>query len=173
MSLTYAKLCRFLSKFLKSISWDSSFKSKFAFWTKWIKIVQIQIGVVAQANDDLCLCTLTLSSCPSSTSASFSLPVLASWRGILNSTSSLFRAVLWTTNLITKTKLKINGNGKNFYYINCTTRRMFHSLLGPFYNCYLLAVLGIRIKIRMFLGLPDPDSLVRGTEPDPDPYLFS
>ncbi len=36
----------------------------------------------------------------------------------------------------------------------------------------LLAVLGIRIRrIRMFLGLPDPDKLVRGT--DPDPSLFS
>jgi hypothetical protein len=33
-----------------------------------------------------------------------------------------------------------------------------------------LAVLGIRIrirKIRMFLGLPDPDPLVRGTDQDP------
>jgi hypothetical protein len=35
-------------------------------------------------------------------------------------------------------------------------------------------VLGIRIRrIRMFLGLPDPDPLVRGTDPDPDPSLFS
>ncbi len=24
----------------------------------------------------------------------------------------------------------------------------------------------------MFLGLPDPDPLVRGTDPDPDPSLF-
>jgi hypothetical protein len=32
------------------------------------------------------------------------------------------------------------------------------------------AVLGIRIRIlriRMFLGLPDPDPLVRGADPDP------
>ncbi len=37
----------------------------------------------------------------------------------------------------------------------------------------LAAVLGIWIRnqIRMFLGLPDPDPLVRGT--DPDPSLFS
>ena len=35
----------------------------------------------------------------------------------------------------------------------------------------LLAVLGIRI--RMFLGLSDPDPLVRGTDPAPDPSLFS
>jgi hypothetical protein len=31
----------------------------------------------------------------------------------------------------------------------------------------------LRIRIRMFLGIPDPDSLVRGTDtvhaPDPDP----
>jgi hypothetical protein len=33
----------------------------------------------------------------------------------------------------------------------------------------LKAVLGIR----MFLGHPDPDPLVRGTDPDPDPALFS
>ncbi len=32
------------------------------------------------------------------------------------------------------------------------------------------AVLGIRIRrIRMFLGLPDPDPLVGGTGMDPDP----
>jgi hypothetical protein len=34
-----------------------------------------------------------------------------------------------------------------------------------------IAVLGIRFwsRIRMFLGLPDPDPLVRGVDPDPDP----
>jgi hypothetical protein len=37
----------------------------------------------------------------------------------------------------------------------------------------ILPVLGIWIRrIRMFLGLPDPDSLVRGINPDPDPSLF-
>ncbi len=37
---------------------------------------------------------------------------------------------------------------------------------------YLIkAVLGIRI--RMVLGLPDPDLLVRGADPDPDPSLYS
>jgi hypothetical protein len=38
------------------------------------------------------------------------------------------------------------------------------------------AVLGIRIRsIRMFLGLPDPDPLIRGMDPAPDRYpsLFS
>jgi hypothetical protein len=36
------------------------------------------------------------------------------------------------------------------------------------------AVLGIRIRrIRMFLGLLDPDPLVGGMDPDPDPSLFS
>jgi hypothetical protein len=33
---------------------------------------------------------------------------------------------------------------------------------------YLKAVLGIRI--RMFEGLPDPDSLVRGKDPDPSDF---
>jgi hypothetical protein len=45
-----------------------------------------------------------------------------------------------------------------------------HALRNPLYG----VVLGIRIrKIRMFLGLldPDPDPLVRGM--DPDPSLFS
>ncbi len=34
----------------------------------------------------------------------------------------------------------------------------------------LQSVLRIRIhRIHMFLGLPDPDTLVRGMDPDPDP----
>ncbi len=37
----------------------------------------------------------------------------------------------------------------------------------------LQAVLRIRIhQIHMFLGLPDPDPLVRGMEPDPDPPII-
>jgi hypothetical protein len=36
----------------------------------------------------------------------------------------------------------------------------------------LISVLGIRIRrLRMFFGLPDPDPLVRGT--DPGPSLFA
>jgi hypothetical protein len=38
-----------------------------------------------------------------------------------------------------------------------------------------VAVLGIRIrKIPMFLGLPDPDPLIRGMDPDPalDPSII-
>ncbi len=36
------------------------------------------------------------------------------------------------------------------------------------YRCH--PVLRIRIhRIHMFLGLPDPDPLVRGMDPDPDP----
>jgi hypothetical protein len=36
------------------------------------------------------------------------------------------------------------------------------------------SVLWIRIRrINMFLGLPDPDPLVRGKDPVPDPSLFS
>jgi hypothetical protein len=35
------------------------------------------------------------------------------------------------------------------------------------------AVLRIRIRrIHMFLGLPDPDPLVRGMDPDPDPSII-
>jgi hypothetical protein len=46
------------------------------------------------------------------------------------------------------------------------------SNVDPAEHCFepYVAVLGIRIrKIRMFLGLqdPDPDPLVRGTDPDP------
>ncbi len=42
---------------------------------------------------------------------------------------------------------------------------------------YLAAVLRIRNRIRinrihMFLGLRDPDPLVRGMDPDPDPALY-
>jgi hypothetical protein len=33
-----------------------------------------------------------------------------------------------------------------------------------------LAVL--RIRIHMFMGLPDPDPLVRGTDLDPDPSII-
>jgi hypothetical protein len=39
---------------------------------------------------------------------------------------------------------------------------------------YVGPVFGIRIRrLRMFLILPDPDPLVRGMAPDPDPSLFS
>jgi hypothetical protein len=38
---------------------------------------------------------------------------------------------------------------------------------------HFVPVLGIRIRrILMFLGLPDPDPLVRGTDPAPAPSLF-
>ncbi len=50
---------------------------------------------------------------------------------------------------------------------------MFKVTKPSFLYC---AVLGIRIRrIRMFLGLPDPDPypLVRGTDPDPDPLVRS
>jgi hypothetical protein len=36
-----------------------------------------------------------------------------------------------------------------------------------------LTVFRIRIhRIHMFLGLPDPDPLVRGMDPDPDPSII-
>ncbi len=42
----------------------------------------------------------------------------------------------------------------------------FSSLLVQFFP-----VLRIQIRIRMFLGLPDPDTLVSGMDPDPDPSI--
>jgi hypothetical protein len=48
------------------------------------------------------------------------------------------------------------------------------SSVRGFRNLLLKSVLGIRsgTGIRMFLGLLDPDPLVRGTDPDPDLSLF-
>jgi hypothetical protein len=42
-------------------------------------------------------------------------------------------------------------------------------------KCPNKTVLGIRIRIRMFLALPDqdPDPLARGMDPAPDTSLFS
>jgi hypothetical protein len=37
---------------------------------------------------------------------------------------------------------------------------------------FTLFMLRIMSRIRMFLGLLDPDPLVRGTDPDPDPEPF-
>jgi hypothetical protein len=50
-----------------------------------------------------------------------------------------------------------------------------HNLLPEQWeNASLITVLGIRIRmIRMSLGLPDPDPLVRGTGTDPEPSIFS
>jgi hypothetical protein len=45
------------------------------------------------------------------------------------------------------------------------------SLCSPFLNYAYAPVLGIGSETGMFLGLPDPDPLVRGT--DPDPSFFS
>ncbi len=43
---------------------------------------------------------------------------------------------------------------------------------NPAYKRCLKAVLRISIhRIHVFLGLPDPDPLVRGMDPDPDPAL--
>jgi hypothetical protein len=42
-----------------------------------------------------------------------------------------------------------------------------------FYTGYPVPVLRIRIhRIHMFLGLLDPDPLVRGMDPDPDPFII-
>jgi len=44
--------------------------------------------------------------------------------------------------------------------------------LDPHHDCYQCY---IRIQIRMFLGLPEPDPypLVRGTDPDPHPSIIN
>jgi hypothetical protein len=42
-------------------------------------------------------------------------------------------------------------------------------------TCITLSVLRIRLqihRIHMFLSLPDPDPLVRGMNPDPDPSII-
>ena len=51
----------------------------------------------------------------------------------------------------------------------CNQRQLFQNFTANQQK----PVLGIRI--RMFLGLPDPDPLVRGANPDPtpDPSFFS
>jgi hypothetical protein len=52
---------------------------------------------------------------------------------------------------------------------------LVHLMMMPNYDKYTDDVgythmLGVRIRrICMFFGLPDPDPLVRGTDPDPDP----
>ncbi len=61
---------------------------------------------------------------------------------------------------------------------NPRKRRKFSNIdnVGTLKMCdhiYLYAVLRIRIhRIHMFLGLQDPDPLVRGMDPDPDPSII-
>ncbi len=62
------------------------------------------------------------------------------------------------------------------YRTSVNTVRFVSQWRSPTPHRGISAVLGIRIcRILMFLGLPDPDPLVRGTDlaPDPDPSLFS
>jgi hypothetical protein len=53
-------------------------------------------------------------------------------------------------------------------------RKKISQIIKDYLNLPFFPVLGIRIRFRMFLGLPDPDPFVRGTDPDPapDPSLF-
>ncbi len=39
-------------------------------------------------------------------------------------------------------------------------------------TCLLLFLAVLRIRIHMFLGLPDPDPLVKGMDPAPDPSII-
>jgi hypothetical protein len=52
-------------------------------------------------------------------------------------------------------------------------RSFKHCILLFFFlaSTYSQSVLGIRIRV--FLDLPGPDPIVRGTDPDPNPSLFS
>jgi hypothetical protein len=61
--------------------------------------------------------------------------------------------------------------GKGFFF--CSYRSINHlGRMSGFFTVPLMAVLRIRIhRIHMFLGLPDPDPLVRGMDPNPDPAL--
>jgi hypothetical protein len=64
----------------------------------------------------------------------------------------------------------------------CTSKIMRRVRTVPVLSIIIITSVGIR-RIRMFLGLLDPDPLVRGTDPDPapdpapnpapDPSLFS
>jgi hypothetical protein len=51
-----------------------------------------------------------------------------------------------------------------------TLLKIIFSVVGRSKNAQLIPVL--RIRIHMFLGLPDPDPLVRGMDPDPDPSII-
>ncbi len=53
---------------------------------------------------------------------------------------------------------------------NLATRVRKNSV-GESQNMFVLAPV-LRIRIRMFLGLLDPDPLVRGTDPDSDPSII-
>jgi hypothetical protein len=48
---------------------------------------------------------------------------------------------------------------------------MGRQVKNPVAEIRLLLVLRIRIRIWMFLGLLDPDPLVRGMDPAPDPSI--
>jgi hypothetical protein len=68
------------------------------------------------------------------------------------------------------------------WFLNTYTRTKGFSGFGILLYLCILPVLGIRIRnqmrirrIRMFLGLldPDPDLFVRGLDPDPSPFLLN
>jgi hypothetical protein len=58
------------------------------------------------------------------------------------------------------------------FIIPCTKQKV--KILTVMYNLsWIMIVLVLGIRLRMFLGLPDPDPLVRGADPAPDSTLFS
>jgi len=61
-----------------------------------------------------------------------------------------------------------------FFSLSVPVRTVIYSRNGQLYLLFyvsvpLQSVFWIRIRIHMFLGLPDPEPLVRGIDPDPDP----
>jgi hypothetical protein len=66
-----------------------------------------------------------------------------------------------------QTMIDLRGISTNWFKSPSTRFSRLQALLKP--------VLRIRIRIHrihMFLGLPDPDPLVRGMDPDPDPSII-
>jgi hypothetical protein len=69
--------------------------------------------------------------------------------------------------------LELPGTGRPSKLLYHSTR---HASLAPFpklgrtpFSASSLRPLAeLRIRIRMFLGLPDPDPIIRGTAPDPE-----
>ncbi len=85
----------------------------------------------------------------------------------------IFRLVTW--NITVGNVVEVKGHHGHPGPVTLTPHH--NSLLEKAEKILLLTVSGIRIRIPLFLGLPDPDPLVRGMDPapnlDPDPSFFS
>jgi hypothetical protein len=73
-----------------------------------------------------------------------------------------------------------NGNSNVWFFKSCVTYELLFSGLDTVHTGNVSVdrvvpyplVPVLRIRIRMFLGLPDPDPLVRGTDLAPDPSII-